>query len=111
MAAAARGSGPAFFDRGTVDAVSFLEHLRLSVPPPLADAAERLRYCPTVFVAPPWPEIFATDAERRHGFDEAVAQYASLRRTYERLGYRLVELPKIAVAARAQFVIDRVPRR
>jgi hypothetical protein len=46
-----------------------------------------------------------------YGFDEAVAQYASLRRTYERLGYRLGELPKIAVAARAQFVIDRVPRR
>jgi predicted ATPase len=108
MALAARGDQRSFLDRGIVDAISFLEHLCLPVPLHLENAVKQLRYHRRVFIAPPWPEIFAADAERRHSFDEAKAQYSSLLRTYERLGYSLVELPKIDVASRVEFIVGQL---
>ena len=108
MALAARVDQRSFLDRGIVDAISFLEHLSLPIPLYLENAVKLLRYHRRVFVAPPWPEIFASDAERRHSFDEAKAQYSSLLRTYERLGYSLVELPKIDVESRVEFIVGQL---
>lgn len=102
----AREPGPVFFDRSPVDQLAGLERLGLPVPATVAGAAARCRYNRTVFVAPPWPEIFAADAQRRHGLDEALAEYGPLRATYERLGYRLVDLPQTTVAGRADFVLE-----
>ncbi|MBL8835458.1 MAG: AAA family ATPase, partial [Alphaproteobacteria bacterium] len=48
---------PAFFDRSIVDQVSYLEHLKLAVPPALANAVAACRYHRRVFIVPPWPEI------------------------------------------------------
>lgn len=101
----AREPGPVFFDRCPVDQLAGLVRQGLPIPPTIAGAVARCRYNSLVFVAPPWPEIFGTDAERRHGLDEALAEYGPLRAAYARLGYRLVDLPKTDVAARADFVL------
>jgi predicted ATPase len=101
---AARSDRPSFFDRGIIDQVSGMRHAGMTVLQHLA-AAERFRYHETVFVMPPWPEIFSNDAERKHSFDDAVASYHALRITYREYGYRTVEVPKVAVSARADFVL------
>jgi len=106
MAKATHNRGRTFFDRGIVDALSYLEHLELPVPAYLENAVRRICYHPTVFMTPPWPEIFVTDGERRHGFDEARAQYGSLLSTYHRLGYATMELPRCSAAERATFILD-----
>jgi predicted ATPase len=100
--------GPVFFDRGPIDQLAALERLSLPTPAAVAGAAERLGWNPTVFVTPPWPEIFTGDAERRHGFEAAVEEYGPLVAAYERLGYEVVELPKVDVAARADVVLERL---
>ena len=105
LISAAAEPGLAFFDRGVVEPLSGLARMGLPVPGHFIRAGEVCRYDETVFVAPPWPEIHHTDAERRHGLDEALAEYEPLLATYRRLGYRLVELPKIDVAARADFLL------
>ncbi len=102
--------GPAFFDRSLVDALAAAERLGLALDTRTRDAATRCRYATTVFMAPPWPELFATDAERRHGFDDAVAEYDDLARAYPARGYRLVHLAKTGVAARADAVEAEVAR-
>jgi predicted ATPase len=107
MARAARVDQRSFLGRGIVDAISFLEHLCLPVPLHLENAVKQLRYHRRVFIAPSWPEIFAADAERRHSFDEAKAQYSSLLRTYERLGYSLVELPTVFIRALPRLAYGR----
>lgn len=104
----AREPGPVFFDRCPVDQLAGLERLGLPVPATVSGAAARCRYNSTVFVAPPWAEIFAADAQRHHGLDAALAEYSPLRATYERLGYRLVDLPKTTVEARADFVLEQL---
>jgi predicted ATPase len=61
-----------------------------------------------MFLAPPWPEIYVGDAERRHGFADAEAEYHRLAAAYARLGYAVVVLPKAPVADRVAFVLGRL---
>lgn len=98
--------GWVFFDRGLVDAASALE--QAGSEPVLARLGRTHRYHPTVFLTPPWPEIFAGDGERRHGFDDAVAEYARLEQAYRALGYYLFVLPKTTVEARADLVLGEL---
>ncbi|MGF6229916.1 putative ATPase [Inquilinus ginsengisoli] len=58
-----------------------------------------------VFLTPPWPEIYGTDPERRHGLDAALAEYERLLEAYPALGYEVVVLPKASVTERAEFVL------
>ena len=94
----------AFFDRGVVDACAGLEEMGW-LTPAFANARDRFRYARRMFLAPPWPEIFATDAERRHGLDAAIAHYERDRGVYLALGHEIIELPRVSVAARADFVL------
>jgi len=65
-----------FFDRGLIDAASALEHL--TGEPVIESLGRVFRYNKRVFLAPPWPEIYTLDQERRHDFAEAVAEYDRL---------------------------------
>ena len=102
-AAADRPAGWVFFDRGLVDAAAALQHL--TGEPTLEALRQAHRYHRRVFLAPPWPEIYVTDPERRHGFDAAIAEYHRLLVVYPSLGYEVILLPKVSVAARADFVL------
>ncbi|MGB0921773.1 MAG: AAA family ATPase [Alphaproteobacteria bacterium] len=94
-------AGPrAFFDRGLVDAAVGLA--RLGHPQP--DILKQYRYDNPVFLAPPWADLFANDDERQHSFDDALAEYDALATAFPALGYKVIELPKLDVASRADFV-------
>jgi predicted ATPase len=105
---AARGDKIAFFDRGIVDQLSGYGRLGLEIPAHFRAAAERFRYREAVFLVPPWREIFANDAERRHSFEESVAQYDAVLVTYQAFAYRPVIVPKTNVAARADFIVAQL---
>lgn len=99
-------AGPVFFDRGLVDAASALE--AAGGEPLLTALSADHRYNDKVFLTPPWPEIHASDPERRHGFDTALAEYERLEKAYPALGYEPVILPKVPVGERADFVLARL---
>ncbi|EJC79656.1 putative ATPase [Rhizobium leguminosarum bv. trifolii WSM2297] len=104
---AAQGkAGWTFFDRGLIDAAAALQHL--TGEPILEGLSAAHRYNRSVFLTPPWPDIYVTDPHRRHGFDEAVAEYDRLAAIYPVLGYNVVILPKLSVADRADFILDRL---
>jgi len=98
--------GPIFFDRGLIDAAVALEHLTGEPIP--ADLASRYRYASPVFLAPPWPELFVSDAERRHDFASAVAEYDRLAAAYPALGYEVITLPKLSIAERLAVVLEHI---
>ena len=81
-----------------------LQHL--TGEPVLSIAGQEHRYHHRVFLAPPWPEIYVTDAERRHSLDAAVAEYQRLLDVYLSLGYETAILPKVSVPERADFVLN-----
>lgn len=97
--------GPVFFDRGVPDTLGYLRLSGLAVPQHVSAAADRFRYNSRVFIAPPWPEIFAQDEERKQTLDEAERTYHALVGVYTELGYELVPLPLAPVEARLRFVL------
>jgi predicted ATPase len=96
-----------FFDRSLVDAYAALAHATgdISVTDGLL---RRDRYHPTVFLTPPWPELYREDAERRHDFEAAVSEFERLKTIYPALGYSVILLPKIPVQDRADFLLARL---
>jgi predicted ATPase len=101
-------SGPVFFDRGVPDVTGYLRLVGEPVPQHAVKAANEFRYNRRVFIAPPWKEIFHPDRERRQDFDEAVRTYDSLASTYSDYGYELVELPRVSIEERVQFVLNAI---
>jgi len=98
------GQGPVLFDRGVPDIAGYLRLEGLPVPAHVAAAADSFRYNRHVFIAPPWPEIYRTDTERRQDPDTARRTFEAMVATYRDLGYVLLELPRESVADRAAFV-------
>lgn len=102
---AKEGDGWVFFDRGLVDAAAALEHA--TGKPVLKNLAEH-RYHQRVFMTPPWPEIYVQDEERRHGLDDAAAEYARLLAAFSALSYDVEILPKVGISQRADLIIERL---
>ncbi len=101
---ASNQKGIVFFDRGVVDAMTALE--KADGVPLSAELADRYRYDDRMFLAPPWPEIFTNNAERRHGFHAAVDEYERLTAAYAKLGYECRLLPRTSITGRADVILE-----
>lgn len=102
------GAGLVFSDRSVVDVISFFGRSGLETPPHLTAMLSHYRYHPRVLMSPPWREIFHGDAERKHSFEDGVAEYEWLLKAYAAQGYELVDLPKLSIAERADFAVRAV---
>lgn len=92
-----------FFDRGIIDSYG----ANGSAPSPaLVEAIRTRRYNRTVFIFPPWPEIYEADAERRQGWEEAEATFTIIQGRLPTLGYAPVVVPQASVAERAAFILE-----
>jgi predicted ATPase/putative methionine-R-sulfoxide reductase with GAF domain len=100
-----RASGWVFFDRGLIDALGMLQELS---PLPSTDLESRLASYPfhsTVFVLPPWGDIYTNDAERDQSFADAVGVHARVVRWYRSCGYVIDEVPRLPLVRRAEHVL------
>jgi predicted ATPase len=102
---------PLFSDRGIPDTLCYARLIGLLDQQNILHACMEYRYADPVFAAPPWEEIYATDSERKQDFTEAKRTYELLIATYHEYGYGIVELPKISPTARAQYIVECLPRR
>lgn len=91
------------FDRGIPDTLCYAAMIGLEIPE-TPELVSRYRYHHNVFLLPPWPEIYHTDAERKQTWEEAVFTYNMMKATYSKFGYRVVEVPKADVDERAAFL-------
>jgi predicted ATPase len=105
---AEKSTGIVFFDRGVPDIVGYLRVVGLPVPEHVRKAAQTFRYHRRVFIAPPWREIFQPDHERKQDFDGAVRTYQSMVEAYTEYGYELVEIPRVSVKERVEFILDGI---
>jgi len=100
--------GPVLCDRGIPDIVGYLQLEQLPTSSCLLHAARNFRYHQRVFIAPPWPEIYRQDAERKQTPEIAGQTWQAMVRVYCELGYALTEIPHGPVAARVQFLQEHI---
>ncbi|MBO9203205.1 MULTISPECIES: AAA family ATPase [Niastella] len=100
--------GPVLFDRGIPDVMGYLLLNNLPVPAHIEKAAQSFQYNLQVFLAPPWPDIYTTDNERKQSELEATATYNMMVTVYSKLGYTINLLPLTTVEERVQFLIKTI---
>ena len=105
---AARTGRLAVFDRGIIDVIGYLDYRGLPIPAWLHTAAIKVPHNRTVFFVPPWRALFTNDAERRHGFEAAEAEYGYVVAAYERYGHQPWILPKTGVEQRLDVLIGAI---
>lgn len=98
-------TGAVFFDRGVPDLLGYLALVGRTPTTPIREAASTYRYELTVFMFPPWREIYRQDAERSQNFTEASRTHDFMIAAYQSLGYKLLEVPRASIAARADFIL------
>lgn len=92
-------------DRGVPDVLCYAGIIGMQNTAEIELACREYRYNRRVFIAPPWPEIYTVDTERKQTWEEAVDVYQRMPIVYLRCGYELIELPKASVVERADFMI------
>ena len=95
-----------FFDRGIPDIVAYLKVSGLPVNTNYEFALKNYRYKASVFMAPPWKDIYVNDEERWQTFEESVVLHDELVKTYEENGYEVVPLPLASVPQRVEFILE-----
>ncbi len=97
---------PVFFDRGVCDALGSLAPYLPAAT--IESYMNEYPYNKTVFIFPPWKEIYRTDSERDHTFDHALKVHQQLLSWYSRHGYKLIEVQPDEASERAQYILDLV---
>ncbi|HJZ72116.1 MAG TPA: AAA family ATPase [Vicinamibacterales bacterium] len=96
-----------FFDRAIPDALCMLNDLGLLSMAEAEQSVLDFPYFRQVFVAPPWEAIYTTDSERDQRFAESVHVHRCASDWYGALGFELIELPRVSVEQRCDFVLQR----
>ncbi|MEH6405830.1 MAG: ATP-binding protein [Leeuwenhoekiella sp.] len=94
-----------FIDRGIPDVVAYLDYVGEPYPQSFLEDCTKYMY-DVIFVLPPWEEIHETDGERYENFEQAQAIQEALLNSYRKLGYTPVEVPKMSVKKRVDFVLN-----
>lgn len=102
------GQSPVFCDRGILDGEAYLAEAGLVLPAYLRKFNPHLYYRPEVFILPPWPQIYRQEPARQQSWEKAVALYKSIVKTYQAWGFKLIEVPPMPVADRAEFVLQKI---
>ncbi len=105
---AGRRGGLTVFDRGFADSAAFLELEGCKPLTELENAGRKCRYEGPVFRAPPWREIYHTDAERNQDWDQVIASDAAIAAVWEQYGYQLIDLPLLPVRERADWLLAQL---
>ena len=98
-------SNTVFFDRGIPDVHAYLNFLNTDYPDYFHNKSNQYLYH-TVFMLPPWKEIYTSDNERYESFEEAVAIYHHLKKAYREIGYQIKTVPFGSIKERTDFVLD-----
>ncbi|MTI30954.1 AAA family ATPase [Xanthovirga aplysinae] len=98
--------GVVYFDRSLVDVLGYTRLLGLKDEAHVLKAINLYRYNKKVFIAPPWKEIYANDEERKQDFNEAIHTYEAMKSAYSDSGYELINLPKVSVDKRLEFILE-----
>ena len=101
-------SGLQFYDRTIIDTVAYMRKDGLHIPAEWQEIISRKRYAETVFITPPWHEIFANDHERRESWEQLLHIHEYLVSGYQEAGYTVCEVPKLPITERVAFILKNL---
>lgn len=101
-------SSPLFFDRSFMDSACMLSECPGGRYHEISQVHSNNRFNNSVFLTPPWKEIYLNDTERDQSFEESIDVYERLDKWYRQHGYDIVVLPKDTIENRVKFILDHL---
>ena len=96
-----------FFDRSSIDCIAYLKANNLGITSEIKEIIKQCVFNKQVFITPFWKEIYINDGERMEDIKAAINIEDSLIYTYKYFGYKLVEVPKLPVRERVNFILSK----
>ncbi len=98
---------PIYFDRGILDTICYMNMENIPVSKETVEIVGKCVYNRNVFILPPWKAIYETDRERKQSWKEALSTFDKMKETYVEYGYNVIEVPRVSILERQQFVIEQ----
>ncbi len=95
-----------FFDRGIHDILAYLRYINKNNSY-WENVILNYQY-DTVFVFPPWQEIYTTDNERHEDFKESKEVNSEIIKVYNESDSDIIEIPKMSIGKRVNFIINHL---
>ena len=96
-----------FFDRSVLDCLAYLRLSNLYATSEIIKHIEECSFNKTTFYTPIWQEIYVNDTERKEDIQKAQEIQTNIINVYKSKGYKLISVPKISIAERANFIISK----
>lgn len=96
-----------FYDRGMPDVTAYMDYIKSHYPINFSKTCMEHRY-DTIFLLPPWEDIYHQDNERYESFEEAEKIYYYLLRGYRNYGYHVDEVPVGSIEGRILYILSKL---
>jgi predicted ATPase len=96
-----------FFDRGIPDVPAYMDFMGTAYSNSYNESSLTNRYA-TVFLMPPWAEIYLSDNERYESYEQSLVIYKYLKSAYIKYGYTIIEVPFGSVENRTDFILKQL---
>ncbi len=96
-----------FFDRAIPDVLAYMDFFNQEYGTNFIEACRKYRYN-SIFLLPPWEEIYVSDNERFESFDEAKQIHYHLEKTYRGYGYNIKLVPFGTVEERVDYILNSI---
>ncbi|EZH73525.1 hypothetical protein ATO12_16440 [Aquimarina atlantica] len=93
-----------YVDRGLPDIIAYLKAKSYPIPEYLSDFPFKTHYASTVFLMPPWEEIYINDPQRPQSFIEAQCIHKHLIEVYQNFNFTIEIAPKTTLTKRVDFI-------
>ena len=100
--------GITFYDRSVYDSIAYLHLDKVDVLDEWDVLGKELTFSKDVFITPPWREIFHQDNERKESLAQLTLLHETLIKTYQDYGYTLIEVPRLSINERVQFILNHI---
>jgi predicted ATPase len=97
-----------FFDRSSIDCIAYLNSNKLEATSRIIEIIKNCTFNKTVFITPIWEEIFENDLERKENIEQSKKIEKQLIKCYQSFGYNIVEIPKLSIEERVNFIISNI---
>lgn len=96
-----------FYDRGMPDVLAYMDYFNQAYGADFIDECQNHSY-DSIFLLPPWEEIYVQDNERLETYLQATEIHEHLKNTYTSLGYEVKEVPFGTVAERLTYITNHL---
>ena len=97
-----------FFDRSIIDVIAYMNFWKKTFPLKWEEAIYKYRYMQNIFYTVTWEGIYQITEQRPENYQKSKKIDLFLRQTFLKYNYNLIEVPKLNVEERVDFILGNI---